>query len=74
MRSAIFRHKVEADTPAARLFYPPENPELSIWIPRSVCPRREQLESPNNAPHPLTKITVEDWWVEKHAHLDHYFS
>lgn len=74
MRSACFRHKRQADTKAAFLFYPPEAPERAIWIPRSVCTHRSMLERPADHEHPLTKITVEDWWVERNPHLDQYFS
>lgn len=73
-RSACLRHKIEAPSTAAWLFYPPEAPNITIWIPRSVCEHRSQLEPPNQVKHPLTKITVADWWVEKNPQFDKYFS
>jgi len=68
-RRGTFRH--EASTGDAYLIYPLESPGLAFWIPRSVLTHRKKL---NNDLHPLTQITVEDWWVEKHPELGRYFS
>ena len=73
-RKACLRHKREAASTAAWLFYPPEAADVAIWIPRSVCTHRSMLQSPKVNPHPLTQITVEDWWLEKNPHFDKYFS
>lgn len=68
-RKGTFRH--EASTEKAYKFYPPEAPALGFWIPRSVLTHRSKL---NNDLHPVTQITVEDWWVQKNPGLDRYFS
>jgi hypothetical protein len=32
------------------------------------------LEPPSAHLHPLTQITVEDWWLEKNPQFSRYFS
>ena len=71
-RKGCFR--MESSTAKAWRFYPPESPGLGFWIPRSVCTHRSQLETPAAHLHPLTQITVEEWWCKSHPELDKYFS
>ncbi len=69
-RRGTFRHLTSTDS--AYRFYPPKGPiGDGFWIPRSVLTHRSKL---NNDLHPLTQITVEAWWVEKHPELDRYFT
>lgn len=72
MRKGCFR--MEASTSKAWRFYPPEAPALGFWVPRSVCAHRSALEPESAHLHPLTEISVEDWWVGKYPELDQYFS
>jgi hypothetical protein len=71
-RKGCFRH--EASTQKAWRFYPPETPAHGFWVPRSVCTHRSQLEPLAAHLHPLTQITVEEWWCKSHPELDKYFS